>query len=316
MSGNIKTINSSKVENNQLFDAWHKHHHKTACHHHGGHFNLKNVKEIYLLLGTPNVGKSTFFNKITTATAQVSNIDRLTVEDTIGRYRNNKSIALMDLPGIHNLSHPIDEEKVVGHEIFNEHFNKIINIIGAQSIQRDLLLTLQCIETGMLNTVVINMMDEIYDKAIDCKKLSKYLNGANIVLAQSNRNIGIDKAQNSSIKSKFIDPHVITYSNQIETYIRKLSNVLPNRRVSNRFYALMLLEGNQYIKEQLKQHYPKYYKKVKEVLGNVCLYDEIINAKKLYIEKIIKNSTTIPKDKYVKVAKHKHYKADRFFLNK
>jgi ferrous iron transport protein B len=267
-------------------------------------------------LGTPNVGKSTFFNKITSSTAAVSNIDRLTVEDTVGRYRNNKSIALVDLPGIYNLSHPIDEEKVVAHEIFGEHFNKIINIIGAQSIQRDLMLTLQCIETGLLNTIVINMVDEIHPNAINFKKLSKYLNNANIVPAQANRNIGISKARNVSTVNKYIDPHIITYSLKIEDYIRRLSNVLPKRNVSNRFYAIMLLEGNEYVREQLQKHFPTNYEKVKQILGDTCLYREIIDIKRAYINKIIENATTITKEAFVKVPKSKNQKVDRIVLNK
>jgi ferrous iron transport protein B len=286
-----------------------------ACHH-GGSQRFKNVRETYLLLGTPNVGKSTFFNKITTATAAVSNIDRLTVEDTVGRYRNDKTIALVDLPGIYNLSHPIDEEKVVGHELFHEHFDKIVNIIGAQSIQRDLMLTLQCMETGLLNTVVVNMIDEVHDASINIKKLSKYLNNVNVVFTQANRNIGISEARTSTINSKLADPHVIHYSERIEEYVRKLEQVLPNRKISNRFYALMLLEGNQYINEELSKYYPEHYVKVKKIIGNVCLYEEIMDFKKQYINKIILNATTVYQDKFVKINKHKHYKADRFILNK
>jgi ferrous iron transport protein B len=315
MSKNIKNITSSEADNNPLFNAWHEQHHKTACHH-GSYRKLSGVAQTYLLLGTPNVGKSTFFNKITTATAAVSNIDRLTVEDTIGRYRDNKSVVLVDLPGIYNLSHPIDEEKVVAHEIFGEHFDKIINIIGAQSIQRDLMLTLQCIETGLLNTVVINMVDEVHPNAIDVKKMSQYLNNANITLTQANRNIGIKKVSQSSLKNKLIAPDVITYSPQIESYIRKLSNVLPSRKISNRFYALMLLEGNEYIKTELQKHFPIHYEKVKQILGSTCFYKEIIDAKRHHINKIIQNSTTITQASFVRVPKHKHQKVDRIVLNK
>jgi ferrous iron transport protein B len=214
------------------------------------------------------------------------------------------------------LSHPIDEEKVVGHEIFGEHFDRIVNIIGAQSIERDLMLTLQCIETGMLNTVVINMIDEIHPNAINVKKLSQYLNNANIVLTQANRNIGIHKASSSSIKNKPTDPNVITYSLRIENYIRRLSNVLPTRKVSNRFYALMLLEGNEYVKEELQKHFPEHYQKVKAILKDVCLYQEIVDTKRNYIKKIVESATTIKQDMFVRVPKHKHQKIDRVVLNK
>jgi ferrous iron transport protein B len=205
---------------------------------------------------------------------------------------------------------------VVAHEIFGEHFDKIINIIGAQSIQRDLMLTLQCIETGLLSTIVINMMDEIHPNAIDAKKISKYLNNASIILAQANRNIGISDASKNSIKNKFIDPCIITYSPKIENYVRILSKVLPSRKISNRFYALMLLEGNDYIKKELEKHFPKHYVKIKQILGDTCLYEEIINTKRAYINKIIQNSTTIAREHFVKAPKHKYQKFDRIVLNK
>jgi ferrous iron transport protein B len=316
MSGNTKTINSSNVDNSTLFNEWHEQHHKHAFHHHGGRSRFKNIKQTYLLIGSPNVGKSTFFNKITTSTAMVSNVDRLTVEDTLGRYRQDKTIGLVDLPGVYNLSHPVDEEKVVSHELFNEHFDKIINIVGAQSIQRDLMLTLQCIETGMLNTVVVNMIDEVVKDGINTKKLSKYLNNATVVSTQANRNRGIDLAERSSINSKFVDPNVVVYSNRVESYIRKLSEVLPTRKISNRFYSLMLLEGNQYIKEELEKHFSSSYVKVKKILGNVCLYDEIIETKKAYIQKIIINATGASKPNYLKIAQLEHHKADKILLNK
>jgi ferrous iron transport protein B len=246
----------------------------------------------------------------------VSNVDRLTVEDTLGRYRQDKTIGLVDLPGVYNLSHPVDEEKVVSHELFNEHFDKIINIVGAQSIQRDLMLTLQCIETGVLNTVVVNMIDEVTHNGIDTKKLSKYLNNATVVSTQANRNRGIDLAERSSINSKFVDSNVVVYSNRVESYIRKLSEVLPTRKISNRFYSLMLLEGNQYIKEELEKHFSSSYAKVKKILGNVCLYDEIIETKKAYIQQIIINATGANKPNYLKIAQLEHHKADKILLNK
>jgi ferrous iron transport protein B len=246
----------------------------------------------------------------------VSNIDRLTVEDTLGKYRKDRSIGLVDLPGVYNLSHPIDEEKVVSHEIFHEHFDKIINIVGAQSIQRDLILTLQCIETGLLNTVVVNMIDEVVKDGIDLKKLSKYLNNATIVSTQANRNKGINDAEYSSINSEYVNPHVVTYSDRVESYIRQLSAILPSRKTSNRFYALMLLEGNQYIKEQLQKHFATQYEKVQKILGDVCLYDEIIDTKKKYIHKIIDDATLANQPNYLRIAQLQHRHADRILLNK
>jgi ferrous iron transport protein B len=182
----------------------------------------------------------------------------MTVEDTIGRLRTFKSIAVVDLPGLYNLSHPFDEEKIVAHELFGEHFHKIINIVGAESIKRDLFLSLQCLETGMMSTLIVNMVDEINTDAIDFKKLSKLLNNVKVIPTQANRKIGLLEADVSIKDDHNVSPLKIKYSTKVESYIQRLIRMLPNRNISPRFYALMLLEDNQYIKEELAHHYPKH----------------------------------------------------------
>lgn len=120
----------------------------------------------YLLIGAPNVGKSTVFNLLTTSTAIVSNIDRMTTEHTLGRIKHSHDY-LIDLPGTYNLSHPIAEEKETHYHLLHHKFNSIVNIISSFSIERDLFLTLQCIETGMLNTLCVNMIDLVHENKLD-----------------------------------------------------------------------------------------------------------------------------------------------------
>ncbi|MCQ3908487.1 MAG: 50S ribosome-binding GTPase [Mycoplasmoidaceae bacterium] len=120
----------------------------------------------YLLIGAPNTGKSTIFNLLTTSTAIVSNIDRMTTEHTMGRIKHSDNY-LIDLPGTYNLSHPIAEEKETHYHLLHHKVNSIVNVISSFSIQRDLFLTLQCIETGLLNTLCVNMMDLVNAKSFN-----------------------------------------------------------------------------------------------------------------------------------------------------
>ncbi|MCQ2957158.1 MAG: 50S ribosome-binding GTPase [Mycoplasmoidaceae bacterium] len=120
----------------------------------------------YLLIGAPNTGKSTIFNLLTTSTALVSNIDRMTTEHTMGKIKHSDNY-LVDLPGTYNLSHPIAEEKETHYHLLHHKVSSIVNVVSAFSLQRDLFLTLQCIETGMLNTLCVNMIDLINPKAIN-----------------------------------------------------------------------------------------------------------------------------------------------------
>lgn len=120
----------------------------------------------YLLIGAPNTGKSTIFNLLTTSTAIVSNIDRMTTEHTMGKIKHSHNY-LVDLPGTYNLSHPIAEEKETHYHLLHHKVDAVVNVVSAFSIQRDLFLTLQCIETGMLNTLCVNMVDLINKKSVN-----------------------------------------------------------------------------------------------------------------------------------------------------
>jgi len=183
-------------------------------------------KDTYLLIGAPNVGKSTFFNKVSTGTSEISNFDRLTVAPNYGKIKKNKSKTIVDLPGIYNLSHPFDEEVTVANFLIKEKFNKIINIIGATSIQRDLLLSIQAIETGLVSTIVINMVDEVNKTKLDINRLSKLLGNIKIVLAQANKNIGISEATNSIFKDNVVNSKVVKYDQVIENCIDQISKIL------------------------------------------------------------------------------------------
>ncbi|MCQ3907697.1 MAG: 50S ribosome-binding GTPase [Mycoplasmoidaceae bacterium] len=126
----------------------------------------KAVGKKFLLIGAPNTGKSTIFNLLTTSTAIVCNIDRMTTDHTMGRIKSSQD-HLIDLPGTYNLSHPIAEEKETHYHLIHHDVNAVVNVVSAFSIQRDLFLTLQCIETGMLNTMCVNMIDLINLKCIN-----------------------------------------------------------------------------------------------------------------------------------------------------
>ena len=56
------------------------------------------------LAGNPNCGKTTLFNDITGSKQHVGNWPGVTVEQKTGKYKKNKDIEIIDLPGIYSLS--------------------------------------------------------------------------------------------------------------------------------------------------------------------------------------------------------------------
>ncbi len=302
-----------EYHDNLIFNDWHDSKERDKANE-----KIVRVSNNILLIGAPNVGKSTFFNKITNGTVAVSNIDRLTVSNSVAKLKKDKSINIVDLPGIYNLSHPIDEELVVAHELAHERFSKIANIIGAQSIERDLFLTLQIAETGLLSNLVINMVDEVDKSQLLVNKLSKYLNNINISLCQANKSIGLQQVTKGFIKNNPVEPNVVKYSSNIETLIKKISSILPHTKISKRYYAIMLLENNEYVHQRLANKQKETYIKIKQILKNVDLdkiSNEILTTKKIYIKKIIKDCFK-SFDKYLDKNKAKQYKFDKKILKK
>ena len=281
---------------------------------------LKKVKDYYLLIGTPNVGKSTFFNKVSKSTANVSNIDRLTTSSTVGKIKKHKNKIIVDLPGIYNLSHPIDEEVVVAKEICDSKFKKIINIIGAQSIQRDLLLSIQAIETGLMSTLIINMVDEVNHESLDIDKFSKCLSNIKIIKIMANKNVGIKESINSILKDKTVDPIVVKYDQLTESCVEKISKILPDSKISKRFYALMILENNRYVIEAVKNQLKDNYQKIQDILDehkDIDFTTSLRNQRIEFIEKILNKCIKKLPDKnyFQKINKTRQRKVDRVILN-
>lgn len=272
----------------------------------------------YLLIGAPNVGKSTIFNRLTNATALVSNIDRMTTEHTMGRIKKTQDY-LIDLPGIYNLSHPIAEEKETHYHLLHGKVDGMVNVLSAFSIQRDLYLTLQCMETGLLNTLCVNMIDLIKPKTINWNKLSRKLNGLNIILSRSNRSKNVKEIVRSLHETKKVDANIVTYSSEIENKIKQLEKVLPDMTISKRFAALMVLENNQFFLDHLSWHHKDVWKDIQPLLvsheDGLRYVQEIRNTKNEFIAKLLKECG-YKEETYLKVNLTKQQRFDHFFLKK
>jgi ferrous iron transport protein B len=114
-----------------------------------------------ILLGMPNAGKSTFFNRITGAAAFVGNWPGVTVDLLQAPVRlNDEVVEFVDLPGIYDLNSFSNDERVVQQFLETFPVNLVVLILNAAQIDRQLRLALQVKALGLPAVLLLNMADE------------------------------------------------------------------------------------------------------------------------------------------------------------
>ncbi len=130
------------------------------------------------LIGNPNCGKTTVFNKLTGSNQYVGNWPGVTVEQKRGKIKiDHRIIELTDLPGIYSLFPYTMEEQVAVEFIKQKNISVVVNVVDSTNLERNLYLTLQLLEQGLPVIVGLNMMDEIEKQgmSVNAQLLSKKL---------------------------------------------------------------------------------------------------------------------------------------------
>ena len=220
--------------------------------------NAQNDNPYYknvLLIGSPNVGKSLTFNKLTGMTAMVSNYPGTTVDIDEGNFTyEEKTVHLTDPPGLYDLNTITEEERVAKLLVLDERFDLMVHVVDAKNIEKSIDLTLQLIDAGKEVILVLNMMDEFEDMgaSVDAKGLSSEL-GIPVVLTAAAENRGLDELK-----------HTIVNYDSIENEILKESNTLLKRKtlfinVSQGIEPETSLRVSEIVEEEIDEKYLKGY---------------------------------------------------------
>lgn len=214
------------------------------------------------LIGNPNCGKTTLFNKLTGAKQKTGNWAGVTVDKKTGHYQfQNQSYHVVDLPGIYSssvVSSASVDEKIAYHFLAKEgSVDLVINIVDAANLKRNLYLTLQLLEMQISCMLVINMKD-VADKrgiTIDTKQLAKLLK-CDVVLLNDKKSDSINrlksrianfKPRNTGWKIHYPDIIEAPLA-KLETRLAAQHNEIPKSRL--RFYAIRLLEHDDAVREK------------------------------------------------------------------
>jgi ferrous iron transport protein B len=113
------------------------------------------------LVGTPNVGKSVLFHRLTGVYVTVSNYPGTTVEVSRGIAKiQDYRVRVIDTPGMYSLVPISEEEQVARNLLLQESLDVAIHVVDAKNLGRMLPLTFQLIEAGLPVILAVNMMDE------------------------------------------------------------------------------------------------------------------------------------------------------------
>ncbi len=225
-------------------------------HNHGGNsdaerFRDSNLNKV-LLLGNPNVGKSALFGLLTGKYVTVSNYPGTTVEVTYGNAVLNKVRSLIiDTPGVNSLVPMSEDERVTRDMLLSDRAGAVVQVADAKNLRRGLLITLQLAEMGIPFRLDLNMDDEAKSRGIhvDQDKLSKII-GIEVVKTVAIRRSGLDRLL-KGIQHPRSSGVSVRYDDAIEGGVRDISALLPEANISRRAIALMLLAGDESLKDWL-----------------------------------------------------------------
>ncbi len=153
-----------------------------------------------VLIGPPNSGKSTLFNRLTGLRQKVANYPGVTVEQRMGRMAGvgRDDLTAIDLPGIYSLT-PYSEDARVAVNVLRGEMpgtpkpDAVLLILDSLHLTRQLMLAAPVLATGLPTLVLLNMTDlmEARGGRIDTLKLAREL-GAPVAQISAVQGTGLD----------------------------------------------------------------------------------------------------------------------------
>jgi len=189
------------------------------------------------LIGNPNTGKTSVFNRLTGLNQKVGNYPGITVEKKQGvcKLDRNLKAHILDLPGTYSLNASSLDENVVIELLLNKNdkdFPDVAVVVSEiENLKRNLLLFTQIKDLGIPTILAINMSDRMKRKAIslDLDVLEKKLE-TKIALISSRKNTGFDTLKEHIANYKNLSTKACVNASVIAPeYFARLQKTFPNQ---------------------------------------------------------------------------------------
>ncbi len=159
------------------------------------------AKASIALIGNPNTGKSTLFNRLTGLRQTTANFPGVTVEKHQGTVElGNRALNLIDLPGIYSLDGNSADERIavdviLGRVAGTQRPSGLLVVIDATHIYQGLYLMEQLLELQIPTMVALTMIDAATANgiSIDVDKLRHALGGIPVYPVSSISGHGLDE---------------------------------------------------------------------------------------------------------------------------
>ena len=161
------------------------------------------------LVGRPNTGKSSLFNRLTGLNQKVGNYPGVTMEKHVGlaKIGTGALAEVIDLPGVYSLHPSSDDERVVMQALTTksdaERSDVVVGLADGTNLKTCLFVFTQVLDLGFPAVLAVTMVDEMERRGaqLDIPALESAL-GVRVVPVNSRTGHGLDQLQEAILAAK------------------------------------------------------------------------------------------------------------------